>query len=102
MTRFLLVLLALWMLGTAPRAAAACRWFGTQLECDLGGSQMVIGTQVAPEPAYAEPLRSQPFQGSSVVLGDRVATEWPFRLEIQNFGADPTLCRKFGNENYCY
>ena len=28
--------------------------------------------------------------------------EWPLRLELQNFSGDPSLCRKFGNETYCY
>src|SRR2546425_778672 len=37
MMRFALVLMALVLLGTATEAPAACRRFGTQLECDLGG-----------------------------------------------------------------
>jgi hypothetical protein len=42
------------------QASAACRWFGTQLECDLGGSQVLIGTQELAEPVYAGALTPQP------------------------------------------
>jgi hypothetical protein len=29
-------------------------------------------------------------------LGDRV------RIEVQDIGTDPSLCRRIGNEGYCY
>jgi hypothetical protein len=48
-----LVLIALGSLAAVPQAFAACRWFGTQLECEFGASQAVIGTQAAQEPRYA-------------------------------------------------
>ena len=101
MTRFLLALMAFGMLGAAPQAAA-CRWFGTQLECDLGWSQMVVGTQTAAEPAYAGALKPTPLQESHGLLGDRAVTEWPLRLELQNAGPYPNMCRKFGSESDCY
>src|SRR5438093_110400 len=69
MMRFALVLMALVLLGAATRAPAACRRFGTQLECDLGGSQLLIGTQAAPAPAYGSSLRPQLLQGGD--LDDR-------------------------------
>ena len=100
MMRFVLVLMALVLLGTATEAPAACRWFGTQLECDLGGRQLLIGTQAAPAPAYARSLRPQLLQGGD--LDDRPPPRWPLRLEFQNVGVDPSLCRKIGNETYCY
>ena len=103
MTRFLLpLLMALGLFGAAPQASAACRWFGTQLECDLSGSQLVLGTQTAAEPAYAGTLRPPLLQGSDGLLGDRVVPEFPFRVEFQSIGQDPGLCRKIGNETYCY
>ena len=41
------------LMGAAP-AHAACGWFGTQLECDVGAaSDVVIGTQIADEPFLA-------------------------------------------------
>ena len=100
MTRFLLALMALGLFGATPQASAACRWFGTQLECDLGGNQLVIGTQTAANPGYATPVRPQPF-GSGLFDG-RAIPNRPLRLELQDVGTDPGLCRKFGNETYCY
>ncbi len=103
MTRFLFTLLmAVGLFGAAPQASAACRWFGTQLECDLSGGQLVLGTQTAAEPAYARTLQPQGLQGSDALLGDRVVPEFPLRLELQSIGRDPGLCRMFGNETYCY
>src|SRR3989442_7347195 len=55
MTR-LSVLIMVGVLAAAPRASAACRWFGTQVECDLWGSRVVIGTQAAEEPTHAGSL----------------------------------------------
>ena len=94
-------LIAFGLLCAATRAPAACRWFGTQLECDLGESQVLIGTQKMAEPAYAGALRPQPLQRSDE-LDASAAPERPFRLDLQNVGVDPGLCRKFGNETYCY
>src|SRR6476661_5719584 len=59
MTRFP-VLIMVGVLAAAPRASSACQWFGTQLECDLGASRVVIGTQAAEQPTYARsfPIRA--------------------------------------------
>jgi len=102
MTRFLLALMALGLFGATPQASAACRWFGTQLECDLGESQVLIGTQKMAEPAYAGALRPQPLQRSDGLLDARAVPERPLRFDLQNVGVDPGLCRKLGNETYCY
>ena len=69
-------------------------------ECDLGGSQLLIGTQAAPAPAYGSSLRPQLLQGGD--LDDRPLPRWPLRLELQNVGVDPSFCRRIGNETYCY
>jgi hypothetical protein len=45
------VLIIVIVLAAAPRASA-CRWFGTQLKCDLWVSRVVIGTQAASERSY--------------------------------------------------
>lgn len=100
MRRFMLILVAAGLLGAATPAPAACRRFGTQVECDLGGSQLLMGTQAAAAPAYARALRPQSLQGSDVE--ERPLPRWPFRFELQNVGVDPRLCRKIGNETYCY
>jgi hypothetical protein len=106
MTRFLLALLGFGLLAAAPQEAlAACRWFGTQLECPIGASQMSIGTQAAAEPTYANPLRPRGLHGSDgldELLDDHAVPEWPVRLDLQNVGVDARLCRKVGNEIYCY
>lgn len=102
MMRFTLILMAAGLLGAATRAPAACRQFGTQLECDLGGSQLLIGTQAEAAPAYAGAPRPQPFQGGDVE--ERPLPRWGFRLELQNVGvdADPSLRRRIGDEAYGY
>src|SRR5881296_2005873 len=100
MMRFALVLLGLVLRGAATRASAAGWRFGAQHECDLGGSQLLIGTQAAPAPAYGSSLRPQLLQGGD--LDDRPLPRWPLRLELQNVGVDPSFCRRIGNETYCY
>ena len=90
------------VLAAAPHASAACRRFGTQLQCNLGSSQVVIGTQAAEEPRPARALPIQPFHGWLGFGDDAVASRRPFEIQFQNFGGDPALCRKIGNETYCY
>jgi hypothetical protein len=96
------VLIMVGVLAAAAQASAACRWFGTQLECDLGASRVVIGTQAAEEPTYARSLPIRSFHGDSGFPDDHAASRHPFEFELQNFGADPSLCQKIGNETYCY
>ena len=84
MTRFLLALMALGLFGATRQASAACRWFGTQLECDLGGSQVLIGTQKMAEPSYAGALRPQQLQNSGKLLDARAVPERPIRFDLQN------------------
>lgn len=95
------VLIVLGILAAAPQAVA-CRWFGTQLECDLGASRVVIGTQAEDKPTYVRPFRPRSFHGDDELVGDRAAPGRPFELELQDIGADPRLCRRIGNETYCY
>ena len=101
MKRFLFALMALGLFGATPQALGACRWFGTQLECDVGRSQVLIGTQGVPEPTYSRVLRPQSLLQGSDVLDARAAPERPLRLDLQNVGADPGGCHKWGNETYC-
>ena len=101
MTR-LPVLIMVSVLAAAPRASAACRWLGTRLECDVGASRVVIGTQAAEQPSYA---RSFPILSSHGDIGfadDHAASRHPLEIDVQDFGADPRSCRKIGNETYCY
>ena len=96
------ILVMVCVLAAAPRASAACRWFGTQLECEVGTSRVMIGTQAADEPTYARSFSIRSFHGDGGFPDDRVASRGPFAIELQDFGADPSLCRKIGNETYCY
>jgi hypothetical protein len=89
------------LLAGAPSAYATCGWFGTRLECSLGSSQVVFGTQVADDPADATSVRPSPFHDHGRLLDDSVQMATPFLLELQNVRIDPTLCRRFGNESYC-
>ena len=100
MKRFPIALMAVGLLALSTSAPAACRPFGTQIECDLGRSELTIGTQRAPAPAHARAFQPQSLQAGEL-LDDRPASR-PFRFELQNIGSDPSLCRKIGNETYCY
>jgi hypothetical protein len=102
MMRLVRTVMALGLLAAATPTWAGCRWFGTQLDCDLGASQVVLGTQAEDEPAHARPFAPQGLHGGSRLLDDPVGPERPFRIELQNIGADPRLCRAIGNETYCY
>src|SRR5262245_9320671 len=82
--------------------ASACRWFGTQIECRLGWNPVVIGTQAAEAPSYVAPLPLHGFHGDDGLSQDRVAVSRSFQIDVQNIGADPRLCRRIGNETYCY
>ena len=102
MTRLVPVVMALGLLAAAAPSSAACRWFGTQLECDLGGSQVLIGTQTEDEPAYLRPFRPAGLHGDGALLPDRVAPDRPFRFELQNVSPHPSLRREIGDEAYGY
>jgi hypothetical protein len=99
-TRFRLAIVTALLAGM-PSVGTTCGWFGTQLECALGARQIVIGTQVAEDPGHARSVRPFSFQIRGRLLDDRSPTT-PFRLELQNIGVDPSLCRRVGNETYCY
>ena len=97
---------ALALLGVllaAATPALACRWFGSQLECDLGGRHVVIGTQTETAPRYGRTFRPQSLRGDDALLGDRERTVRAFEtIRVQDVGTDPSLCRRIGNETYCY
>ena len=102
MTRLASAVMALWLLAAATPSSAGCRWFGTQLECALGGSQVLIGTQTEDEPAYLRPFRPAGLYGGGALLPDRVAPDRPFRFELQNVSPRPSLRREIGDEAYGY
>jgi len=84
------------------RPAGACSWFGTQLECDVGENRVTIGTQSAAEPTRAGSLPIQPLLGGAGLPGSRADSAAPLQMQLQNFAADRDLCRRIGNETYCY
>ncbi len=101
MTRFPMLIMV-GVLAATPRASAACQWFGTQLECEAGASRVVIGTQAAERPTYGTSFPMRSFHVDSGFPDDHAAARRPFEIKLQDFGADPGLCRKIGNETYCY
>ena len=90
------------VLGAPPGASAACRWFGTQLQCDVGSTRIVIDTQAAEEPSPASSLPIQSFHGGIGFSHDDAASRAPFESDLQDFATDPSLSRRIGNETYCY
>jgi hypothetical protein len=96
------VLIIVGVLAAASQASAVCRWFGTQFECGLGANRVVIGTQAAAEATYARPFPIRSFDSHSGLRDDRAAPGRRFEIELQDVGADPSLCRKIGNETYCH
>ena len=100
MTRLVPAVMALGLLAAATPSSAGCRWFGTQLKCEFGGSQVLIGTQAEDESAYLGPF-PQGLHGGGPLLPDRVAPDRPFQIELQNVGPDPyRLRREIGGEAY--
>ena len=93
------VLIVVGVLGAASHASAACQRIGTQLDCDLAASQIVIGTQSRERVFQA--LRPPPLQGSDPVPGDHTAPAPSFGLELQDIDSGTSLCRDTENERYC-
>jgi hypothetical protein len=71
-----------------------------QLECDVGSHRVVIGTQAA-APTCATAFSVLSFAGD-VCFPNEPAPPHEFRIQLQDVGTDPQLCRKIGNETYCY
>ena len=93
------VLIVAGLLG-ASSAHARCGIFGTQVECGLGTGVAVVGTQVADEADAS--VRFHSLQGSARPFLERARPEDRVLIEVQNVGTDPSLCRRIGNEGYCY
>jgi hypothetical protein len=53
-------------------------------------------------PTYAWSLPIPSFHGESGLREDRAEPWRRFEIDVQDVGADPSLCRKIGNETYCY
>ena len=88
-------------LAIAPRGSAACRPFGTQLECDVETSRVVIGTQTGAQPTRSPSFPCFSFAGDECFRNDP-APPRALQVQLQDIGTDPQLCRKIGNETYCY
>jgi hypothetical protein len=87
------------LLALAAEAGAACTRAATELVCALGSTTVTIGTQaiVGYDPAVdgrVSRLGFLPLESSEPP--DR------FRIQLQSFGGRFGLCRRFGNETYCY
>jgi hypothetical protein len=101
MTSRLLLLIVFGVLVGPVRADAACQWYGTQLDCRLGDGRLVLGSQVAEPTRSATSLRPQTLQGDGGLLARRPAPA-SIGISVQDVGTDPNLCRRIGNETYCY
>jgi hypothetical protein len=101
-TRIARTTMVLAFLAAASQASAACGWFGTQLECGVGSTDVVIGTQALDDPGTMP--RPQSFMGGSRLLDDRGPSATPPKLQLQNFGNERGSCREIenANETYCY
>jgi hypothetical protein len=76
---------------------------GRSSRCGLGTGEVVIGTQVADEPRHADTsIRFHSLQGTARPFVDRARPAERGRIELQDIGTDPSLCRRIGNESYCY
>src|SRR6266850_7234462 len=95
MIRSMPVLIMVCVLAAPSCALAACRFLGTQLECDLGANRMVIGTQAADAPTHGQspPPQSSPSQpfGSDRPQDDGATPALPFELELQDVDPHPSL-----------
>src|SRR5690242_5730341 len=90
------------LICAAPGTSAACRWFGTQLECDFPTGRVMVGTQAAAEPTYGTSIPIHAFGAGRGLPGERAASRHALDIQVQDVGADPSLCRTIGNETYCY
>ena len=101
MTSRLPLLIVLGVLAGPVRADAACLWYGTQLDCQLGDGRLVLGSQTGDPTRGITSLRPQPLQGGGGLLARRPSPA-AIGLSVQDIGTDPSLCRRIGNETYCY
>jgi hypothetical protein len=101
MTSRLLLLIVLGVLAGPVRADAMCQWYGTQLDCRSGDGRLVIGSQTGDPTRGVTSLRPQTLQGDGGLLTRRPAPA-AIGLSLQDIGTDPSLCRRIGNESYCY
>ena len=101
MTSRLPLLIVLGVLAGPVRADAVCHWYGTQLDCRLGDGRLVVGSQTADPTRSVTSLRPQALQGDGGLLA-RLPSPASIGLSLQNVGNDPSLCRRIGNESYCY
>lgn len=95
------MLIVVGVLVAASQASAACRRVGTQLDCGLAASRIIIGTQVPDEQTRSRSFRSPPSHGTDAAASDRVAPAPSFKLGLQDIDAGASLCRDIRNESYC-
>ncbi|MCW5892985.1 MAG: hypothetical protein KIT14_20920 [bacterium] len=94
MTRAILLFAA--ALAAAPLSAAvACERVGSQLKCDWSGLPVTLGTQTDAN-ANVE-TRAQGFAGA--IPRKQIDQSGLF---VQRWTNDPSTCKRWGNETYCY
>jgi hypothetical protein len=90
------------LIATTPAAAGPCAWFGTQIDCVFGSTDLVIGTQTSAETGHTSSVGTSSFNWDGRLMNNSTSSPGRWRVELQNFGRDPRLCRDIDGERYCY
>jgi hypothetical protein len=87
---------------SSPPVLAACRLYGSQLRCDTEGRRVVIGTQVDQAPGAAMSLPLHALQGGPAFADPLSGSRPHVDIQLQDFSGDPSMCKRYGDETYCY
>jgi hypothetical protein len=97
-----LAILAVVVAWSSAPVLAACRLYGSQLRCDTEGRRVVIGTQVNEAPGEATSLPLHALQGGPAFADPRSPSRPLVDIHLQDFSGDPSMCKRYGDETYCY
>jgi len=87
---------------SSPPVLAACDFYGSQLRCVTDGRRVVLGTQVDETPGETTSLPLHALQGGPVFADSRLASRPQVDIHLQDFGDHPSMCKRYGDETYCY
>jgi hypothetical protein len=97
-----LAILGVVLAWSSSPVLAACGLYGSQLRCVTEGRRIVIGTQVDEAPGEATSVPLHALQGGPVFANPRSAWRPHVDIHLQDFSGDPSMCRRYGDETYCY
>ena len=81
---------------------AACRLYGSQLRCVTDGRRVVIGTQLDQTPGESTFLPLNALQGAPAFADVHSVSRPHVDIHLQDFSGDPSMCKRYGDETYCY